>query len=557
MSRRYSIALGAAVLLVSTSAGAADVAAGKAVFRQQCTLCHTAEPGDGGGAQGPSLQGVFGRAAAGSPSFSYSAAMRGSKLTWDAGTLERFLASPTTVVPGSSMVIPVPGSRDRENLIAYLKSVATVAADAGARTATTKEADWKKDAPGRVHHIRVSGLPQPYATAAARNAARFVERPTDAKLAVPPGFKVDVFARDLKGPRVMRAASNGDIFVAETSSGRIRVLRPSADGASARSVETFAEGIRQPFGLAFYPKGGSPQWLYVGEINRIVRYAYRNGDMEARGEPEVVIAELAPTVGGHSTRDLAFSNDGKRLFFSVGSQSNVAEDMPKKSPGEIKAWEAMHGLGAAWDSETNRAAVFEHDLKTGKTTVFATGIRNCVGLAVQPATDAVWCATNERDGLGDDLVPDYATRVQKGGFYGWPWYYLGAHEDPRLKGDRPDLAGKATVPDVLLGAHSAALNIAFYNATSGASVFPREYRGDAFVALHGSWNRGARTGHKLVRVRMKNNVPTGEYEDFLTGFIVSDSSAWGRPVATVVASDGSLLMSDDAGHTIYRISYSQ
>lgn len=557
MTRRYSIVLGAAVLLASTSAGAADVAAGRAVFRQQCTLCHTAEPGDSGGAQGPSLQGVFGRAAAGSPSFSYSAAMRGSKLTWDAATLDRFLASPTTVVPGSSMVIPVPGSRDRENLITYLRSVATVAADAGARTTTTKEADWKKDAPGRVHHITVSDLPQPYATAAVRNAARFVERPADAKLAVPPGFKVDVFARDLKAPRAMRTAPNGDIFVAETSSGRIRVLRPSADGASAQSVETFAEGIRQPFGLAFYPKGGSPQWLYVGEINRIVRYAYRNGDMKSRSEPEVVIAELAPTVGGHSTRDLAFSNDDKRLFFSVGSQSNVAEDMPKKTPSEVKAWEAKHGLGAAWDSETNRAAVFEHDMEAGKTKMYATGIRNCVGLAVQPATDAVWCATNERDGLGDDLVPDYATRVQKGGFYGWPWYYLGAHEDPRLKGDRPDLAGKATVPDVLLGAHSAALNITFYNATSGASVFPREYRGDAFVALHGSWNRGARTGHKLVRVRMKNNVPTGEYEDFLTGFIVSDSSAWGRPVATVVASDGSLLMSDDAGHTIYRVSYSK
>lgn len=559
MQHSIALALGAASVFLSAPTLAADAAAGKEAFHQQCALCHTAEPGDSGGAQGPSLQGIFGRRAAGDPAFSYSAALRRSKLTWDARTLDRFLKSPTTVVPGSSMVVSVPREDDRESLIAYFQSVARTGSTSdslAARPSPAKD-DWKNYAPGRSYHIRVAGLPQPYATDAARNRARHIERPADAKLAVPDGFKVAVFARGLTGPRALVTAPNGDIFVSETSAGRISVLRPSADGASVRQVETFAREMSQPFGLAFYPGGASPQWLYVGEVNRVVRYAYRNGDTKSRGEPEVVLARIAPTVGGHTTRGLAFSNDGRRLFISVGSQSNVAEDMPKKSARQIKAWEATHAVGAAWGDETNRAAVLEHDMQTGRTALFATGIRNCVGLTVQPATDALWCATNERDRLGDDLVPDYATRVKHGGFYGWPWYYIGSHEDPRLKGERPDLAGKVTVPDVLLGAHSAALGITFYTATSGASVFPEEYRGDAFVSLHGSWNRSTRTGHKLVRLRMKDNVPTGQYEDFLTGFIVSDDSAWGRPVATTVAADGSLLMSDDAGDTIYRISYSK
>jgi glucose/arabinose dehydrogenase len=238
--------------------------------------------------------------------------------------------------------------------------------------------------------------------------------------------------------------------------------------------------------------------------------------------------------------------------------SNVAETMPKKNAAEVKAWDAEHGLGAAWGQETNRAAVLVYDVggdKRGK--MFATGLRNCVSLARHPATDDLWCTVNERDLLGDDLVPDYSTRVREGGFYGWPWYYLGNHEDPRLKGERPDLAGKALMPDLLYQAHSAALHLTFYPATSGRSAFPAEYVGDAIVALHGSWNRGFRTGYKLVRARMKNGLPTGDYEDFLTGFIVDDGNVWGRPVATAVMQDGSLLMSDDAGDRIYRISYAR
>jgi glucose/arabinose dehydrogenase len=243
------------------------------------------------------------------------------------------------------------------------------------------------------------------------------------------------------------------------------------------------------------------------------------------------------------------------MFVSVGSQSNVAEGMPKKTAAEIKAWEAERGLGATWGDEENRADVLVFDVGSNKGKVFATGIRNCVGLTVQPKTGDLWCTTNERDLLGDDLVPDYSTRVKEGHYYGWPWYYMGNNEDPRLKGDRPDLAGKATKPDVPYTPHSAALNLAFYTATSGASAFPKEYVGEGFAVLHGSWNRAFRTGHKVVRVKMKNGVPTGEYEDFMVGFIADDGNAWGRPVGAAVASDGSLLISDDGSNVVYRISY--
>jgi len=270
----------------------------------------------------------------------------------------------------------------------------------------------------------------------------------------------------------------------------------------------------------------------------------------------VVIPQLTSSSGGHSTRDIAFSADGHKLYVSVGSQSNVAESMSKKSPQQVMEWESAHGKGAAWDLEENRAdvLVFDVDSKApGK--VFASGIRNCVSLTVQPGTNSLWCTTNERDLLGDDLVPDYSTRVTQGSFFGWPWYYMGAHEDPRLKGDRPDLKDKVTVPDVPYQAHSAALGLVFYAATSGKSAFPAQYVGDGFAMLHGSWNRGFRTGHKVVRVRMKDGVPTGEYDDFMTGFIVDEGDAWGRPVSGAVLADGSLLVSDDGGNVIYRVSY--
>jgi glucose/arabinose dehydrogenase len=470
------------------------------------------------------------------------------------------------------MVIAVPDKTSRENLVAYFEALKAGTFKEAARPAGVGpppgpppaaagppkgEADWKKDVPGRAHRIELAKLPAPYDTPAARNFPRFIDKPAGAQLSVPPGFKVDVFARDLPGARAMRVAPNGDIILSETQAGRVVVLRPSADGTRAEKVSTFAQGLVLPFGVQFYPSGTNPKWLYVAETNRVVRYAYKVGDMVASGVPEVVVPELSPSAGGgHFTRDIAFSLDGKRMFVSVGSASNVAEDMPKKTPAEIQAWDAQHGLGSAWGGEANRADVLAYEVgtnKPGKT--FATGIRNCVGLTIQPVKGDLWCTTNERDLLGDDLVPDYSTRVREGGYYGWPWYYMGNHEDPRLKGDRPDLAGKAIVPDVPYQAHSASLNLVFYTATAGASSFPTEYVGDGFAVLHGSWNRAFRTGHKVVRVRMKDGVPTGEYDDFMVGMIADDGNAWGRPVGAAVARDGSLLISDDGANLIYRISY--
>ena len=423
---------------------------------------------------------------------------------------------------------------------------------------TNNNQDWREDAPGAAHRIDVATLPAPFATKSAADFPRIVSKPDDAQLKLPPGFKVEVFTRDVEKPRTMRIAPNGDIFLSETQAGRVKVLRPSADGASVASMTVFAEGLTEPFGLQFYPAGGEPQWLYVAENNRVVRYRYRVGDTKASGEPEVVVPQLAPTGMGHYTRDLVFSPDGKRMFVSVGSGSNIAEDLPKKSPAEIKAWEAEHGLGAAWGSEMNRADVLVFDVGSnapGKP--FATGIRNCVALRVEPVTGDLWCTTNERDALGDNLVPDYSTRVKEGAFYGWPWYYMGDHEDPRHAGERPDLVGKITVPDVPYQAHSAAVGFTFYEASNGASAFPAEYVGDAFAVFHGSWNRASRTGHKVVRVPLKDGVPTGEYVDFLVGFIAPDGKPWARPSAIVEASDGSLLLTDDDGNRIFRISYAR
>ncbi len=570
MSNTFRAAFLLAGLAGNPTALAADANAGQALFGAQCALCHSAAPGDGGGREGPNLAAVLGRPAASAPGYSYTAALRNSKLTWDAATLDRFLASPASVVPDTAMVVAVTKADDRASLIEYFAALAAGTFTSRAPTAPARTrselpeavprssgaADWRKDVPGRVHRIDAARLPPPYATRSADNDPKVVARPPDAKLQLPPGFRVDLFASGLQRPRVLRVAPNGDVLVSETRSGRVLVLRPAADGASAATIEIFAQGLALPFGLALHPSGPEPRWLYVAETNRVVRYAYSPGDLRARAVPEIVVPQLAPSGGGHYTRDLAFSPDGTRLYVSVGSASNVAEHMQRKSAADIRAWEAAHALGAAWDSETNRAAVLEFEVGSARPgRIYATGLRNCSGLTMQPATGALWCTTNERDGLGDDLVPDYSTRVRAGGFYGWPWYYLGNHQDPRLAGARPDLAGRAIVPDVLYQAHSAPLNLVFYGATTGAAAFPKEYLGDGFAVLHGSWNHAERTGYKVVRVRMRDGVPTGEYQDFLVGFIVDDAHVWGRPVGAAVARDGALLVSDDAGNVVWRIAY--
>jgi len=541
------------------------------VFQDRCSLCHTVDPGAAAG-QGPTLRSVVGRKAA-STDFGYSAALTRWGRAWTPELLQRYLANPAALVPGTTMAQRVTDPGERADVVAFLSSLpaartpvspvvtaapaspldagvpqqpqATVAAapDGGTGSVLTGPAafgDWRSDAPGVRRHIRVEDLPVPFATSSARNSPRVVPRPADARPRAPEGWRVDLFADGLEEPRQIRVAPDGAIFIAETAHGRIRVLRAKDGATRAEQRETFADGLDGPFGMAFHPPGPSPQWLYVAEINRVVRFPYGDGDNRARGRPEVVVEQLAPTTGGHTTRDLVFSLDGKRMFVSVGSQSNAAEWIGKKSPDEVRAWESTHRLGAAWGFEERRAnvLVFDPDGKEGR--IFATGLRNCVGMAVHPATGDLWCSTNERDGLGDDLVPDHVSRVREGAWYGWPWYWLGNHEDPRLKGIRPDLAGKATLPDVLLQAHSASLGMTFR-------------QGDGFAAEHGSWNREWRTGYKVIRIPARDGVPTGEYEDFLTGFVVDARSVWGRPVGVAVAHDGALLVTEDAGGTVWRV----
>jgi glucose/arabinose dehydrogenase len=400
--------------------------------------------------------------------------------------------------------------------------------------------DWHRDAPGVSRKIAAADLPQPFASPSARETARIVPEPAGATLHVPPAFTVTRIADHLDNPRAVRVAPNGDVFIAESRADKIVVLR-------AGRVSTFATGLDGPYGIAFYPPGPDPKFVYVGNTQSIVRFPYKNGDVKASGAPETLVAPLSDSGSGHWTRDIAFSPDGRRMFVSVGSSSDDAENLPKMQLDQVRDWEGAHGLGAGWAHETNRADVLEFAPEGGKGRVFATGLRNCAGLAVDPASGEPWCAVNERDGLGDNLPPDYVTRVEARHFYGWPWYYIGDHEDPRHKGKRPDLAGKVTVPDVLIQPHSAPLGIAFYEGT----MFPAEYRGNAFVTLHGSWNRRQRTGYKVVRI-----VPgSGAYEDFLTGFVTEDGGVWGRPVGVAVAKDGSLLVSEDGNGTIWRVAY--
>ncbi len=433
-------------------------------------------------------------------------------------------------------------------LLVVLAADGPALAETGVLEGKSAYGDWQEDRPGTVRRIRPQDLPKPGATPSAANVSHVVPRPAGAAPKVPPGFRVDLFAEGLSGPRIIRVAPNGDVFIAETRAGRIRVLRAAADPSRAKTNEVFATGLHGPFGMAFFP-ADNPRWLYVANTDSVVRFAYQAGDLKASGPPETIVASL-PHGYGHSTRDIAFTADGKRMLVSVGSASNVGEGLGGP-PGGLDAWTRQHPPGAAWGDETDRAAVLSFDPDGRDRKLFATGIRNCVGLAIEPRTGSPWCSTNERDGLGDNLVPDYVTRVREDAFYGWPWFYIGGNEDPRHASERPDLKNKVTVPDVLLQAHSASLGLTFYQGSN----FPADYSGDAFAAEHGSWNRSRRTGYKVIRIRLKDGVPTGDYEDFVTGFVVNDSDVWGRPVGVAVAQDGALLVSEDGNGTIWRISH--
>ena len=393
--------------------------------------------------------------------------------------------------------------------------------------------DWSHDAPGVEHKIVIGELPAPYSTNSAVNGPHLVRRPDGAQPQVPKGFKIEEYAKGLNNPRYLLTAPNGDIFVAETGASKIVVLRDSKGEGKPDTNELFTDdGLNRPFGLAFYPPGPNPQFLYAANTDGVVRYPYKNGDLKATGPVEKLPAKIVGG-GGHSTRAIGFSPDGRRMYVTVGSGSNDDE-----SNREI---------------ERQRALVWEMNPDGTDQKPFGYGIRNPVGLTIRPGTDEVWVSTNERDGLGDDLVPDYITRVVPGGFYGWPWYYMGNHQDPRKVGMHPELADKVLNPDVPVQSHSASLNLVFY--TGGQ--FPAAYKGDAFAAFHGSWNRNKRTGYKIVRVPIDKETgkAKGGYEDFVTGFVKPDGDVWGRPVGVTVAKDGSLLFSEDAEEIIWRVSY--
>ncbi len=418
------------------------------------------------------------------------------------------------------------------------------------KTGSGAYGDWQTDAPGVMRKIKPADLPAPMASPSTANRSKVVPKPAGAELKTMPGFAVAPLVTGMTGARVLRLAPNGDIFLAlSRPEGKIMVIRTGADMSNPK-VETFADGLRDAYGIAFYPPGPNPQWVYVGEYGKVVRFPYKNGDLTASGTPQTVVSDLA-TGGNHWTRDVAFSPDGQTMYVAVGSASNIAEQMGPR-PAEFAAFEQSHSPGSAWDREEWRANVLTYTPDGKDKKVFASGIRNCSGLAVQPGTGVVYCATNERDLLGDNLPPDYVTSVQQGAFYGWPWYYIGDHEDTRPGGGRrPDLAGKVTIPDVLVQPHSAPLGIAF----NPGGQFPPDWKGDAFVALHGSWNRALRTGYKIVRLPFKDGKPTGVYQDFVIGFVADNQNVWGRPVDVAFAKDGSLLFSDDGNGVVYRVVY--
>ncbi len=369
------------------------------------------------------------------------------------------------------------------------------------------------------HEIRIDQLPAPFATQSAGNPPVVLGRPKNAALHVPAGFTVTLWATGFDDPRNMVYAPNGDIFVAEPGGGKITIMR---GGNPSQRVE-FASGLNEPFGLAF--RGNS---LYVGCVDEILRFSYQNGQTKAAGQPQR-IARLDS--GGHTTRNVIFNKDGSKLYVAVGSDSNVSDE--SRTP--------------------MRAAISEMNPDGSGSRIFESGLRNPVGLAWNPVNGALWTAVNERDGLGDDLVPDYVTEVKSGAFYGWPFSYLGKNIDPRRKGEHPELVAKAIPPSVLLQAHSAALGIAFYTGT----MFPEKYRTGLFVAMHGSWNRTQRTGYKVVFVPFSGGKASTGYDDFLVGFSPDPNarSVWGRPVGLLVMKDGSLLVSDDGEGAIWRVTY--
>src|SRR5579883_370298 len=374
------------------------------------------------------------------------------------------------------------------------------------------------------HVVRFSDLPPPYETRSADNPPVVVARPEGARLELPAGFHIAPYAEGgFDRPRWLAVAPNDDVFVADSGAGSIVVLRGlDADGRAAQRF-TFARGLTLPFGIAF-----APGFVYVGDTDAIVRFAYEPGDVQARA-PAQTIAPL-PGTGYHEhwTRNLLFAKDFKKLYVSVGSRTNDdAEGNPE------------------------RGAVLQMNPDGTERRIFVSGTRNPIGMAWRPGTDELWAVVQERDGLGDDLAPDYLARLTGGGFYGWPFAYAGPHVDPRHQGERPDLVAATREPDLLVQAHVALMDLVFYEG----SMFPPDWRGDIIVSEHGSWNRSLRVGYGLARVRMQGGRPVEGYDDFVTGWALAPDrkEVWGRPVGLAVLADGSVLVVDDGALMVWRI----
>ena len=417
-------------------------------------------------------------------------------------------------------------------------------------------ADWNQQQPGAHRKITVADLPEPKPDESVQNQPRVIPRPENAWPIAPAGFKVTLYAGGdnapmqradntehmarAKGtftmPRLMRTAPNGDIFLSDSGAGIVFVMRGVGPDGKAAQLEQFATGLDHPFGISFYP-ADNPKWVYVANATTVVRFAYKAGDLHAGGAPEMIVpdvpgyAQLAG--GGHWTRDVVFTKDGTHMLVSVGSASNV-DDMDTHP------------------KEFHRADVLEYTPDGKFVEVYASGIRNCVGEAINPVTGMLWCSTNERDNLGNHLVPDYVTSVPEGGFFGWPWFYMGGHWDPRLEGKHPELKSKVLTPDVLVQPHMASLEMTFY---PNSGEFPKSYDGFAFAAEHGSWNRANRAGYEVIAIPMHNGKADGSYEDFLTGFVTPEGGVWGRPVGVTIGKDGSMFVTDDGSRSVWHVTY--
>ncbi|MGA8938892.1 MAG: PQQ-dependent sugar dehydrogenase [Acidobacteriaceae bacterium] len=448
--------------------------------------------------------------------------------------------------------------------------------------------DWSQQHPLVRHKITVADLPAPNPAEAVDNGPNLIPRPTTAWPIAPPNFSVTLYAGGdaaplqrsaatehmklstgtFTQPRYITTAPNGDLFLADSGAGTIFILRGVAPNGRAATIEKFATGLDHPFGIAFYPSGPNPQYVYIGNATTIQRFPYHSGDLHATGPAQTIVPNIPGYAqlrgGGHWTRDVVFTRDNKYLLVSVGSGSNIddADTHPR---------------------EFHRADILEYTPDGKFIDVYAHGIRNCVGEAINPTTGALWCSTNERDNLGNHLVPDYVTSVPQGSFFGWPWYYMGGHQDPRLPqpcangtGPNPgltapltaaqakdckrvDLSTKVRTPDVLVQPHMASLEMTFYPDSTAASkdrnAFPPSYFGDAFAAEHGSWNRKNRAGYEVIVIPMKDGHATGEYDDFLTGFVTPDGQVWGRPVGVTVGAEGSLYVVDDGSRSVWRVTH--